>query len=557
MYRARPPWIDSSRSAIIKYMEPNEKEIQRRRTFAIISHPDAGKTTLTEKLLLYSGAVRLAGSVRARKNQRHAHSDWMSMEQERGISITSTVLQFDYGDYRVNLLDTPGHQDFSEDTYRTLAAADNAVMLIDSANGVESQTRKLFEVCAQQHVPIFTFINKMDRPGREPIDLLGEIEDVLGIATVPLNWPIRAAGVFVGIYDLRERKVHLFERTTHGSQRAPVTVTDLNDPALNELLDASALAQLRDEVELIEAAGDSFDRERVQKGDLTPVFFGSAVTNFGVQLFLDSFLELGVTPTPRPTKHGEVNPESEEFTGFVFKLQANMDRRHRDRLAFVRVCSGRFERDMVVQHARSGKKLRLTRPQRIFAQDREVIEEAYPGDIIGLINPGMLAVGDTLYTGAPVEFEEIPRFPPEHFAELLLPEPSKRKQFYKGLEELREEGLVQVFYPVGDVLRQPVLAAVGPLQFDVLVSRLATEYNVEVRLQMLPYEHARWLEGEEEALAALRLPPGCNRVEDIEGRPVGLFNTEWAVRYTEEKNPEIHLHRMPPKGANTLAPVAS
>ncbi|NLC56604.1 MAG: peptide chain release factor 3 [Armatimonadetes bacterium] len=524
------------------------REVQRRRTFAIISHPDAGKTTLTEKLLLYAGAVRLAGSVRTRKGQRHATSDWMEMEQERGISITSAVMQFDYRDYHINLLDTPGHQDFSEDTYRVLTAVDNAVMVIDSANGVESQTRKLFEVCQRRRTPVFTLINKVDRPGKEPLELLGEIEDVLGIATVPMNWPVRSMlGAVVGIYDLQQRQVHLFERAEHGSQRAPVQVTDLHDPVLAELLEPQALAQLRDEVELLEAAGDALDRDRVQSGELTPVYFASALLNFGVQLFLDSFLDLAVGPVARKAQQGLVRPEHPHFSGFVFKLQANMDRRHRDRLAFVRVCSGRFERDMVVNHVRTGKKLRLTRSLKLFAQERESVDEAYPGDIVGLINPGMLAIGDTLCSSERVEFDEIPRFPPEHFATLSLPETDQRKALAKGLDQLCEEGLVQVFYPVGDVMRQPILAAVGPLQFDVLTDRLENEYNVQARVERLPYEHARWLEGTAAAIAAMRCPPGCARVLDPEERPVLLLPDDWSVRYTTEKNPEVTLHRMPPK----------
>ncbi len=522
-------------------MEELLKEIDRRRTFAIISHPDAGKTTLTEKLLLYAGAVRLAGSVKARHGQRHTTSDWMEMEQERGISVSSTVLQFDYLNYHVNLLDTPGHQDFSEDTYRVLTAVDNAVMVIDSANGVETQTRKLFEVCRQRRVPIVTVINKMDRPGKEPLDLLGEIEDVLGIATVPLNWPIRSLGVLVGVYDLRQRQVHVFERTHHGSHRAPVQVAGLHDPALSDLLDAHAIAQLREEVELIEAAGDAFDLERVQRGELTPVFFASALTNFGVELFLDSFLGMAVGPAARLSDGRAIAPEHPHFTGFVFKLQANMDRRHRDHLAFVRVCSGRFERDMVVHHVRTGKKLRLTRSMKLFAQERESVDEAYPGDVVGLINPGMFAIGDTLCTGERVEFNEIPRFPPEHFATLTLPEAGQRKSFYKGVEQLVEEGLVQVFYPIGDVMRQPILAAVGPLQFDVLVDRLESEYSVSVRVEMLPYERARWLEGDPGVVKEIRATPGSVRVEDREGRPVMLLRDDWALRYIEEKNPNVRF----------------
>jgi peptide chain release factor 3 len=516
-------------------------EIQRRRTFAIISHPDAGKTTLTEKLLLYGGAVDLAGAVKAKRNQRSATSDWMALEQERGISVTSTVLQFPYEGYTLNLLDTPGHQDFSEDTYRTLMAADHAVMLIDSAKGVEPQTIKLFEVCRKRGIPIFTFFNKMDRPSRDPLDLLGELEEVLGIRSVPMNWPLGSGDTFKGVLDLQTQQLHLFERTEHGKKRAPVQVSSVDDPAIASLVDERTYRQFRDEIELLEGAGESFDLKRIHAGQLTPVFFGSAVTNFGVQLFLDTFIHIATPPGPRETVQGPLPPDREGFSGFIFKVQANMDRRHRDRVAFMRICSGKFERDMAVYHPRQGKNVRLTRPHKLFAQERTVVEEAYPGDIVGLINPGVFAVGDTLYTGEAVEFEEMPRFPPEHFVTLYNPSPEKRKSFQKGIDQLREEGAVQVFY-FQDRSREPILAAVGQLQFDVVRFRLEAEYGVETRMETLSYTHVRWLEGAPEAIKAIRWPSGTILAEDIEGRPVGLFSGEWNVRYVEEKNPDVKFH---------------
>ncbi|MBW3623613.1 MAG: peptide chain release factor 3 [Armatimonadetes bacterium] len=519
---------------------PLAEEIQRRRTFAIISHPDAGKTTLTEKLLLYGGALDLAGAVKAKKNQRSATSDWMALEQERGISVTSTVLQFPYNGFQLNLLDTPGHQDFSEDTYRTLMAADHAVMLIDSAKGVEPQTIKLFHVCRKRGLPIFTFFNKMDRPGQDPLELLGELEDVLGIRSVPMNWPLGMGDTFKGVYDLRTKQLHLFERTQHGAKAAPVQVTGVDDPALRKLVDDQTYQQFRDEIELLEGAGEEFDRERILAGQLTPVFFGSAANNFGVQLFLDTFLTIATPPGPRMTPEGPLPPESEGFSGFIFKVQANMDRRHRDRVAFMRVCSGRFERDMAVYHPRQGKNLRLSRPHKLFAQERETVEEAYPGDIVGLINPGVFSVGDTLYAGAPVEFEPMPRFALELFATLYNPDPNKRKSFQKGIDQLREEGAVQVFYHA-DRSREPIVAAVGRLQFDVVQFRLETEYDVKTKLEMLNYTHVRWLDGEVGKIKEIRWPTGTALAEDVEGRPVGLFAGEWNLNYLREKNPDVRF----------------
>ena len=520
-------------------MSSTQKEISRRRTFAIISHPDAGKTTLTEKLLLYGGAIEEAGSVRARKNQRKATSDWMELERQRGISITSTVLQFEYRATMLNLLDTPGHQDFSEDTYRTLTAADSAVMLIDNAKGVEPQTKKLFHVCRQRGIPIFTFINKLDRPGLEPLDLLAELEEVLGIASTPVNWPIGDGPDFRGVYDRHNQEVHLFTETEHGSRRAPVRATDLSDPALARLLSEQRFSKLRDEIDLLEGAGNEFDAEMVRRGELTPVYFGSAKTNFGVEPFLDSFIELAPSPTPRAAEDREIQPEEPEMRGFIFKIQANMDPNHRDRIAFMRLVSGKFERDMSVQNARSGKTVRLSRPTKLFAQERIVMDEAYPGDVIGLSNPGVFAIGDTVCTGAPVRFQGIPRFAPEHFAVLRNLKIEKYKQFQKGIDQLGEEGVVQVFYDVDSARREPILAAVGQLQFEVVKFRLQSEYGVETVLEPTRYEHVRWLEGSPEDLKAMRFFQGSRRVVDTLERPAALLDGTWALNYMQEQHPKI------------------
>ena len=469
--------------------------VEQRRNFAIISHPDAGKTTLTEKLLLYGGAIHEAGAVKARRAQRHATSDWMAMEQQRGISITSTVLQFQYHDYYINLLDTPGHQDFSEDTYRTLAAADNAVMLEDAAKGLEPQTRKLFEVCRMRGIPIFTFFNKLDRPARDPFELMDEIEQELGLQTYAVNWPIGTGDRFKGVFDRRHRQIHLFERSAHGSREAVDTVIDLGDPRIEELLEQDLYYQFKEELELLEGVGDELDLDLVHQGKMTPVFFGSAMTNFGVELFLDAFLDYALRPGARRSTQGEIDPTYPDFSGFVFKLQANMDPKHRDRVAFVRVCSGKFEKDMVVSHARSGKTVRLSHPQKLFGQGRESLDEAYPGDVIGLNNPGVFAIGDTIYSGQKLEYEGIPAFSPEMFAYLKNPNPSKFKQFQKGVSELREEGAVQIMYSADDLRRDPILAAVGQLQFEVVQFRMQNEYNVETQLELLPYGVARWVGG--------------------------------------------------------------
>ncbi|MGB0387013.1 MAG: peptide chain release factor 3 [Ardenticatenaceae bacterium] len=502
-----------------------------RRTFAIISHPDAGKTTLTEKLLLYGGAVHTAGAVRARKNQRSATSDWMKMEQERGISVTSTVLQFPYKGYTINLLDTPGHQDFSEDTYRTLTAADSAVMVIDAAKGIESQTKKLFQVTSERGVPIFTFVNKMDRPARPPLDLLDEIEEVLGLVPVPMNWPIGDGENFKGVYDRMTGTVHLFERTAHGAKAAKVEVSDLDDPALLELLGENALYQLQEDVELIEGLLPSFEIEAFSKGQITPVYFGSALTNFGVQLFFDTFVQYAPKPGTRQTVNGsgEVSPLSNHFSGFIFKIQSNMNPKHRDSIAFLRICSGKFERTMMVKHPREGKQVRLSSSHRFFAQERQTVEEAYPGDVVGLISSGQFAIGDTLCTGPEVEFEPMPRFQPEHFARLVHNDTNRYKQFWKGLGQLQKEGAIQVFYQPHLRGREPILAAVGELQFDVVRYRLESEYNTQTQLGRLPYSIARWVDAPPEVIANLPWSNNAFRVEDNKGRTVALFKTQWML----------------------------
>ncbi len=509
-------------------------EAARRRTFAIISHPDAGKTTLTEKLLLYGGALQLAGSVTARKAQRQATSDWMELERQRGISITSTVLTFPYKDCVVNLLDTPGHQDFSEDTYRTITAADSAVMVLDAARGIEPQTLKLFEVCRQQGIPIFTFINKLDRPSESPLALLDEIERVLHMSVCPMNWPIGDGPDFQGVYDRETNAVHRFDRTEHGSRRAPVKTSGLEDPALDSLLGANAAAKLREDVELLEMAGSPFDRERVLAGQLTPVFFGSALTNFGVQLFLDAFIQIAPSPSAHLTDTQVIEPGDEVFSGFIFKIQANMDPRHRDRVAYLRVVSGRFERDMTVRHARSGRSVRLSRPMKLFGQDRETVEEGYAGDVVGLINPGLFGIGDTVATESIGSFPPLPRFQAEHFARLLNTRGDRYKQFQRGVEQIEEEGGIQLLHPVDSGSREPILAAVGALQFDVVQHRLEAEYGVETRLEQLGYEFARWVRGTPADLSSLGNGRGRLRCEDRFGNQVVLFSTRYDLAYAQE-----------------------
>ena len=523
--------------------------VQKRRNFAIISHPDAGKTTLTEKLLLYGGAIHQAGAVKARRDQRKATSDWMEMEKQRGSSITSTVLQFAYRNFQINLLDTPGHQDFSEDTYRTLAAADNAVMLIDAAKGLEPQTRKLFEVCRLRGLPIFTFVNKMDRPGREPLELLDEIEQELGLKTYAVNWPIGMGDRFKGVYSRRQKAIHLFERRSHGSQQAQEDVIKLGDPKIEEYLEQELYYQFKEDLEILEELGDDLDLDQVHAGKMTPIFFGSAMTNFGVQLFLEAFLEYALKPEGRNSSVGVLDPTHPEFTGFVFKLQANMDPKHRDRVAFVRVCTGKFEKDMTVSHARTGKTVRLSRPQKLFAQDRASIEEAYGGDVIGLNNPGVFAIGDTIYSGKKLEYEGIPCFSPEMFSYIKNPNPSKFKQFQKGIKELREEGAIQIMYSTDEFRRDPILAAVGQLQFEVVQFRLLSEYGVETNLEPLPYSLARWVKGGWKALEKAGRIFNTIIVKDNWGRPVLLFKNQWGLQQVNSDNPDLKLDVIAPVGA--------
>jgi peptide chain release factor 3 len=522
-------------------------EIERRRTFAIISHPDAGKTTLTEKLLLYGGVIQLAGAVKAKRGRSSAVSDWMEMERERGISITTSVLQFPYRGFQLNLLDTPGHADFSEDTYRTLHAVDGAVMLLDCAKGVEAQTRKLFRVCRQRAIPIFTFVNKMDRPGRDAFELIGEVESVLGIGVYPVTWPVFRGGVFRGVYHRLARRVYLFDEEHAGSsagvgaERPPVEVTGLEDPAVREALDEVGYARLREEAELLEAAGDGFDRPRFEAGELSPMFFGSAINNFGLEAFLGTFCELMPPPRPRESDQGPIAPTRDEFSGFIFKIQANMDRAHRDRIAFLRICSGRLTRGMKVHHVRSGRELRLANPTQFLARDRTVVEEGYAGDVVGIHDPGVFEIGDTLTGGSRFSFEGIPSFAPEHFTRLLLVDPLRRKQFALGLEQLAQEGTIQLYRPPAGRAGDLVLGALGRLQFEVVKYRLEAEYGVDVLLEAAPHQLARWVTGIDGG--AVDLDDLGAAVEgmvvlDVRGRTVVLFDREWPLRTAERLHPE-------------------
>ena len=527
-------------------LDPDQQKLHAavalRRTFAIISHPDAGKTTLTEKLLLYGGAVHLAGSVKQRaSNSRQTTSDWMEIERQRGISISTSVLQFTYAGRHVNLLDTPGHNDFSEDTYRTLAAADAAVMLIDSVKGVEPQTIKLFQVCRMRGIPIVTFINKMDRNGRDAFDLLDEIERVLGIPCSPVTWPAGAGTSFIGVCDRWSGKLLTFERADAGSRRAPMTERAFDDELVVEALGETARARMMDELALLDTAGNPFDLEVFRRGEVTPVFFGSAMNNFGVEPFLDRFVELAPPPRPRTTSAGVLAPDAPGFSGFVFKIQANMDPQHRDRIAFVRICSGRFQRGMQVHHVRTHKDLTLARPVQFMAQERTVIDEAFSGDIVGIWDPGVLRIGDSICEGDPIEFEGIPRFSPEHFVRIRLEDPLKRKQLKKGLEQLSEEGAVQMFFDRQRMEREPVLGAVGVLQFEVIQARLKSEYRVAVAFDRLPYRLARWIEGENLNLEKFELSGRTTCVLDVEERPLVLFDSEWLMQMAVRDNPGVRF----------------
>jgi len=518
--------------------------IARRRTFAIISHPDAGKTTLTEKLLLYGGAIHLAGSVKSRRADRHATSDWMAIEQERGISVTSSAMQFTYDGYDINLLDTPGHEDFSEDTFRTLIAADSAVMLLDNRRGVEDRTRQLFAVCHKRRTPIFTFINKCDRPGQDPLTLVTNVEDELGIACFPVTWPIFRDGAFVGVFDRSEASVSLFSRDdTHGARRAPVTVGSVTDERLQDLLGAETHARLVDDIALLDGAGHKFSAEDVREGRLSPVFFGSALTNFGVEPFLRDFLPLAPPPGRRETTTGVVEATSPHFSGFVFKIQANMDPRHRDRIAFMRICSGHFLAGMPVTLARTGRTIRLNAPQQFLARERSSIDEAWPGDVIGIMDRGELRIGDSVYTGPPVVFAGIPRFAPEHFGRLQLLNPMRRKQFDAGLSQLTEEGAAQVFYDTKDQLAgpAPMVGAVGQLQFDVMLHRLKNEYGVQCRLERLGTRYPRWVRGPKAAIERLASDRGCTLLYDVNGERLVLFSDQHTLRWVVEREDTLQF----------------
>ena len=523
-------------------MSELQKEITKRRTFAIISHPDAGKTTLTEKFLLYGGAINLAGSVKGKATARHAVSDWMEIEKERGISVTSSVLQFHYRDYCINILDTPGHQDFSEDTYRTLMAADSAVMVIDASKGVEAQTRKLFKVCVMRHIPIFTFINKMDRDANETFSLLDDIEKELGIATCPINWPIGSGKEFRGVFDRETKQVRLFSDTRKGTKEGRETLIGIEDPALHEAIGEEALAQLSDEIELLDGAAAPFDQEKVAAGELSPVFFGSALTNFGVETFLDHFLQMTTPPLPRMSDAGEIDPFSETFSAFVFKIQANMNRAHRDRIAFMRICSGVFDAGMEVFHVQGGRAMKLSQPQQLMAQERKIVDRAYAGDIIGVFDPGVFSIGDTIVSGRErFAFEGIPTFAPEHFARVRQVDTMKRKQFMKGITQIAQEGAIQIFRDLGAGMEEVIVGVVGVLQLEVLEYRLKSEYNVEILMETLPYEHIRWIENSDIDLDALSGTSDMKKIRDLKGRPLLLFVNSWSVGMTLERNEGLLL----------------
>ncbi|MGI6574811.1 MAG: peptide chain release factor 3 [bacterium] len=517
-----------------------DNKVKNRRTFAIISHPDAGKTTLTEKLLLFGGAIRLAGTVKGRKAKKFATSDWMEIEKQRGISVTSSVMQFSYRGHDINILDTPGHQDFSEDTYRTLFAADSAVMLIDAAKGVEAQTIKLFQVCRMQNIPIFTFINKLDRYGKEPLALLEELEQVLGIRSCPLNWPIGMGTDFFGIYDRKHERLELFQGDDK-RQLVPLNNGGIADPVVKQILSKEHYLKLEEDIELLDIAGDPFDREKIKRGELTPVFFGSALTNFGVQTFLDEFLRLAPAPKPRKSDSGLIDPVESEFSGFIFKIQANMNPAHRDRIAFLRICSGKFVRNMSVNHTRLGKKIKLSQPQQFLAQDRQIIEEAYPGDIIGLFDPGIFLIGDTLTEKSSFQFEKLPQFTPEHFAKVTTKDAMKHKQFYKGLYQLAEEGAVQIYKTFVHGIEEIIIGVVGELQFEVLQHRLQGEYGVDLVMQRLPYHFARWLRSDQK-IDPLKLSSfNCLYVKDQADNLVVLLPGEFDLRWMMEKNPGVRF----------------
>ena len=518
-----------------------EDEIKRRRTFAIISHPDAGKTTLTEKFLLYGGAIAQAGAVKGKKNSRHAVSDWMEIEKQRGISVTSSVMQFQYKNYCINILDTPGHQDFSEDTYRTLMAADSAVMVIDASKGVENQTRKLFKVCAMRNIPIFTFINKMDRESRNPFDLLEEIENQLGIPTYHVNWPISSGKDFRGVYDRHKKHIISFA-STGGQHQVAATEADLSDPSLEELIGTGNREQILEDIELLDGASEEFDLEAVHKGKLSPVFFGSALTNFGVEPFLENFLQMTTSPMARNSSEGIIDPFDENFSAFVFKIQANMNKAHRDRITFLRICSGKFDKDMEVLHVQGNKKMRLSQPQQIMAQEREIIDEAYAGDIIGVFDPGIFAIGDTICSPKKkFEFEPIPTFAPEHFMRVRPKETLKRKQFVKGTTQIAQEGAIQIFHEPDTGMEEVIIGVVGVLQQEVFEYRMKNEYNVELLKEGLSYSYIRWIDNKDIDPKKLKLSSDTKLVKDFRDNYLLLFTSEWNIRWALEKNEELKL----------------
>jgi peptide chain release factor 3 len=518
-----------------------EEEIKKRRTFGIISHPDAGKTTLTEKLLLFGGAIQMAGAVKAKRAGRYATSDWMAIEKERGISVTTSVMKFNYDEFEVNLLDTPGHQDFSEDTYRVLTAVDSALMVIDSAKGVEPQTEKLMEVCRMRNTPIMTFINKLDRDGMDPLDILSDIEDKLQIECSPLSWPIGMGKRFRGVYNLLNRQLHLFTAGGRTRHQEGLIITDLSDPRLDEWLDSQA-NDLRGDVELLEGAANPFELEQYLKGSQTPVFFGSAINNFGVRELLDAFVQMAPPPKKRETTSRTVSPEEENFSGFAFKIQANMDPAHRDRIAFVRICSGKFTRGMKVNQTRIGKPVTLSNAIIFMAQDRTHVEEAYPGDIIGIHNHGTISIGDSFYQKEPLHFTGIPNFAPDHFRRVRLKNPLKSKQLLKGLTQLAEEGAVQFFRPL--VGNDYILGAVGILQFDVTMARLKAEYGVDADYEPVTFAAARWVTSEDKKkLSAFEKEKNASLAHDYQGRLAYLAPSLWRLENAMEEWPEITFHK--------------
>ncbi len=521
-----------------------KSETEKRRTFAIISHPDAGKTTLTEKLLLYAGMIRTAGMVHGRKQNTQVSSDWMHMERERGISITASAMQFAYKGTIINVLDTPGHQDFSEDTYRTLTAADSAVMVIDAAKGIETQTRKLFEVCRMRGIPILTFVNKMDLHGEDPFHLVAEVEEVLGIDASPVNWPIGMGKTFRGVADCSTRAITLFEKAAAAGSAKAIAKTFSADEAIkNGAIEPALAEKLEYELDLLAEAGNPFSREKFLAGTNTPVFFGSALTNFGVEPFFDAFSELAPCPGARAadTADGEeisIDPVTNEFSGFVFKVQANMDKKHRDSMAFIRVCSGRFERDLLVKHQASAKEIRLSRSHSMFGGERTTLDTAFPGDIIGVVNPGVFAIGDTVSIKGGFSFKPLPKFPPEVIAAIRPKDQMKRKSFDKGMKQFANEGAVLVLQGKSSHTSQHLIAAVGRLQFEVLQHRLQEEYNVDTELDELPYKHGAWLVG---AAESFRPTTSSFVAEDPFGRSIVLYTHEWEKRHLLEKNPDHDL----------------